>query len=175
MANRKRPPPTNNNNGNASTNNNNGTPAAQHQQQQQLPLPSGIDTLLAKYARHLPPGGTITIQLIKGPSTTSVDPIAARRAAAKDAAKNKRNGGGSGNDSDDDNGGAKVAKKGKGITVPLTFPRIAKFNETVTAPDFVRGSLRDGRFYEEEVPLAKVSSIMDFVFYICMVEIIFVG
>ena len=87
------------------------------------PTPTlGIDTLLAKYARHLPPGGTVSVRLIKGPSTTSVDPIAARR---------------------------------NSNAVPLEFPRVAKFTESIGRPDF-GGRLRDGRMYEEDVPKAKV-------------------
>ena len=107
--NRKRPPPApTNGTANPST-----TPI------------QGIDTLLAKYARHLPPGGTVSVRLIKGPSSSSVDPIAARRNNAN--------------------------------AVSLDFPRIAKFTESVTRPDFIGGKLGEGRMYEEDVPKAKVS------------------
>lgn len=118
---------------------------------------SGIDALLAKYARSLPPGASVTVKLVKGPSSSSVDPIAARRAAAKAAraqaaAGLASSGASSGNDSD--GGGAAAA--GRGIAAPLSFPRMAKFGESVTPPDFFAGSLKDGRMYEEEVPKAKV-------------------
>lgn len=122
-------------------------------------LPSGIDTLLAKYAKHLKPGETISIQLIKGSTSTSVDPIAARKAATKAAralaSTNNNSGVSSGNDTDNDNI-IQQPTVGKGINAPLNFPRLAKFSETVTPPDFIKGKLKDGRMYEEEVPLAKV-------------------
>jgi len=122
-------------------------------------LPSGIDTLLAKYAKHLKPGQTISIQLIKGPISSSVDPIAARKAATKAAhalaSTNNNSGVSSGNDTDNDTT-IQPATVGKGINAPLNFPRLAKFSETVTPPDFIKGRLKDGRMYEEEVPLAKV-------------------
>ena len=147
---RKRPaptPPTSNNN-----NNNN------------INLPSGIDTLLAKYAKHLKPGQSISVQLIKGPVSSSVDPIAARKAATKAAralassqsSSNNNSGVSSGNDTDNDNTTQPATVIGKGINAPLNFPRLAKFSETVTPPDFIKGRLKDGRMYEEEVPLAKV-------------------
>ena len=122
-------------------------------------LPSGIDTLLAKYAKHLKPGESISIQLMKGPSSSSVDPIAARKAATKAAralSSNNNSGMSSGNDTDNDNTIIQQPVVGKGINAPLNFPRLAKFSETVTPPDFIKGRLRDGRMYEEEVPLAKV-------------------
>ena len=145
---RKRPAPTPTTN---SHNNNN------------VNLPSGIDTLLAKYAKHLKPGETISIQLIKGPISSSVDPIAARKAATKAAraltsssqsSSNNNSGISSGNDTDNDI--IQPVTVGKGINAPLNFPRLAKFSETVTPPDFIKGKLKDGRMYEEEVPLAKV-------------------
>lgn len=52
---------------------------------------------------------------------------------------------------------AKAAAISAAEKLTLTFPRIAKFPETVSKPDFYTGGLRDGRMYEEEVPLAKVS------------------
>lgn len=94
-------------------------------------LSTGIDQLLAKYARHLPPGSSVSVRLIKGPSSSSVDPIAARRNAVN--------------------------------AVPLEFPRVAKFTESVTRPDFA-GSLAEGRMYEEDVPKAKVC----FYVYVCV-------
>ncbi|KAL7472270.1 hypothetical protein ACHAXS_012603 [Conticribra weissflogii] len=114
------------------------------------PLTLGIDTLLAKYARHLPPGGTVTVTLVKGPTSSSVDPIAARKAAAALA---KAGGGSDGEGSS--TGALALGKKFAGATVPLPFPRVAKFPETVTKPDFLgdgsgSGSLRDGRMYEED-------------------------
>ena len=158
---RKRPPP-------APTSSSNGGTASSttttHQQQQSL-LPSGIDQLLAKYARHIPSGSSITIQLIKGPTSSSVDPIAARRAAAKAARISAAASGGgasSGNDSDTNNTNNVTAASKKGINVPINFPRMAKFIETVTPPDFSNvgsGKLGDGRMYEEEVPKAKVRSL----------------
>lgn len=144
-----------------------------------------IDTLLAKYARDLPPGGTISIQLIKGGTSTSVDPIAIRKAVAKKerqlqqraaAQLQQRAAGGSGFSSgvssgNDSDGGvvaaasaantvaaaaANTAAAAAAEKLSLTFPRIAKFPETISNPNFFTGSLRDGRMYEEEVPLAKV-------------------
>ena len=144
MSSRKRPPPTNGASSGVAI--------------------GSVDALLAKYARHLPPGGTITVNLVKGPTSRSVDPIAARRAAAKEEAARANS---SGNDSDTGGAGGGNGAAGVGMTVPVTFPRIAKFNETVTPPDFVRGSLRDGRMYEEEVPKAKVSG------EICIVRCIY--
>ena len=147
---RKRPaptPPTTNNNNNNNVN-----------------LPSGIDTLLAKYAKHLKPGESISVQLIKGPVSSSVDPIAARKAATKAAralassqssTTINNSGISSGNDTDNDTTTIQQPV-GKGINAPLNFPRLAKFSETVTPPDFIKGRLKDGRMYEEEVPLAKV-------------------
>ena len=154
---RKRPPPA------PTSSSNGGTASSTTHQHQQQSLPSGIDQLLAKYARHIPSGSSITIQLIKGPTSSSVDPIAARRAAAKaariSAAASSASGGGmsSGNDSDTNNNVTAASKKG--INVPINFPRMAKFIETVTPPDFSNvgsGKLGDGRMYEEEVPKAKV-------------------
>ena len=142
---RKRPAPTPTTN---SHNNNN------------VNLPSGIDTLLAKYAKHLKPGQSISVQLIKGSTSTSIDPIAARKAATKAAralaSTNNNSGVSSGNDTDNDNTTQPATVIGKGINAPLNFPRLAKFSETVTPPDFIKGKLKDGRMYEEEVPLAKV-------------------
>ncbi|KAL3790021.1 hypothetical protein HJC23_011377 [Cyclotella cryptica] len=97
------------------------------------PAQAGIDALLAKYARTLPPGGTVTVTLVKGPSSSSVDPIAARRAASNEQ------------------------QRRHAPPVELTFPRVAKFPETITKPDF-GGRLRDGRMYEEDVPKAKDES-----------------
>ena len=156
MASRKRPPPASHGVGGGGA----GAPAPPLGGG---PLPAGIDALLAKYARHLPPGGTLTVRLVKGPTSASVDPIAARRAAARAA---RRTPGaredGAGRESDGDGSAAAAAgtdgHKQRGINVPLAFPRIAKFSETVTPPDFSKGSLKDGRLYEEEVPIAKVSS-----------------
>lgn len=52
---------------------------------------------------------------------------------------------------------AKTAAMSAAEKLTLPFPRIAKFSETVSKPDFYKGvGLRDGRMYEEEVPLAKV-------------------
>jgi hypothetical protein len=156
MASRKRPPPT--------TSNGVGGAGAYHPPVGG-PLPTGIDALLAKYARHLPPGGTLTVRLVKGPTSASVDPIAARREAAKaaKAAQRKRSANDDGSGDESDGGGAAAAadgtggKKKRGMNVPLTFPRIAKFSQTVTPPDFSKGNLKDGRLYEEEVPKLKVS------------------
>ena len=73
--------------------------------------------------------------------------------------KNNNSGVSSGNDSDNGGGmsaaaatAARVAKE----KLTLPFPRVAKFPETITRPNFITGGLRDGRMYEEEVPLAKV-------------------
>eukprot|EP00571_Detonula_confervacea_P007614 CAMPEP_0172322470 /NCGR_PEP_ID=MMETSP1058-20130122/45954_1 /TAXON_ID=83371 /ORGANISM="Detonula confervacea, Strain CCMP 353" /LENGTH=724 /DNA_ID=CAMNT_0013038217 /DNA_START=12 /DNA_END=2183 /DNA_ORIENTATION=- len=164
---RPAPAPTPTTSSNVSNGTLHSAPPSQQQRQQPLPSPviSGIDTLLAKYARHLPPGGSISIRLIKGPTSQSVDPIAARQAAKKAAARNTAavasSGVSSGNDSDDNNGAAGAAgpkaTNSRSITAPLTFPRMAKFSETVTQPDFGK-SLRDGRIYEEEVPKAKDES-----------------
>ena len=46
------------------------------------------------------------------------------------------------------------------MMIPMVFPRVAKFVETVAAPDFTKGILRDGRMYEEEVPKMKVSGYL---------------
>lgn len=137
-----------------------------------IPSSLRIDALLAKYARHLPPGGTISIQLIKGGTSTSVDPIAVRKAVAKkerqlqknnNATTNSSSAVNSGNDSDGGGGGkataAEAAAKVAAEKLTLTFPRVAKFPETVTRPNFYTGALKDGRMYEEEVPLAKVRDI----------------
>ena len=68
----------------------------------------------------------------------------------------------SGNDSDGgaaaDTASAAAAAAARVAAEKLTlpFPRVAKFPETVTKPNFYTGGLRDGRMYEEEVPLAKV-------------------
>ena len=115
----------------------------------------GIDALLAKYARHLPPGGTVTVRLVRGPTSRSADPIAASRARKIAAARaaGQRQGGdggvGSGAESDQADG------SGRGAARPSDFPRVARFTDTVTPPDF-QGGLANGRFYEEEVPKAKV-------------------
>ena len=114
----------------------------------------GIDALLAKYARHLPPGGTVTVRLVRGPTSRSADPIAAsraRKAAARAARQRQGGGAGSGAESDQADGGG----GGRGAARPLDFPRVARFTDTVTPPDF-QGGLGNGRFYEEEVPKAKV-------------------
>ena len=141
---RKRPPPEPTTNGSNTSEPSTST----------IPLPIGIDQLLAKYVRHIPPGGSIQIQLVKGPTSSSVDPIAARRAAAKAARRASDNNNEGGGDNDN---ATEVAGAGKGIHVPLNFPRIAKFIETVTSPNFNEGGkLKDGRMYEEEVPKAKV-------------------
>lgn len=136
-----------------------------------IPSSLRIDALLAKYARHLPPGGTISIQLIKGSTSKSVDPIAVRKAVAKkerQLQKNNTNNSSSavnsGNDSDGGGGGgnkaaAEAAAKVAAEKLTLEFPRVAKFPETVTKPTFYTGGLKDGRMYEEEVPLAKVSDL----------------
>ena len=86
----------------------------------------------------------------------------------------------SGNDSDGNNNGGTtdninnttaataVAIANAKEKLTLSFPRIAKFSETTSKPNFAAaggggsnnsggGGLRDGRMYEEEVPLAKVS------------------
>ena len=154
-----------------------------------------IDTLLAKYARNLPPGGTISIQLIKGPTSSSVDPIAIRKVAAKKERQLQRaqqqqqqqnsgfsSGMSSGNDDSDGGGGGAARQPSSSSTsaataaaaekLTLSFPRIAKFPETVSKPNFYTmgggssggssgsgGGLRDGRMYEEEVPLVKVRYI----------------
>eukprot|EP00986_Skeletonema_menzelii_P021094 scaffold33177_cov148-Skeletonema_menzelii.AAC.1 len=129
-----------------------------------------IDALLAKYARHLPPGGTVSIQLIKGGTSTSVDPIAVRKAATKkerQLQKNNSSGMSSGNDSDggaaaaDTASAAAAAARVAAEKLTLPFPRVAKFPETVTKPNFYTGGLKDGRMYEEEVPLAKDESDED--------------
>ena len=141
---------------------------------------TGIDALLAKYARQFPHnsngGGTITVQLIKGPSSSSVDPIAARRAAALHAkrmaasseANTAASSGGGGmsysnssgaEETSDDGGGGRASNLGAAAAVvELKFPRLAKFVDTVTPPNF-NTMLKDGRMYEEEVPKAKVSTI----------------
>lgn len=106
----------------------------------------------------------MTVTLVKGPTSSSVDPIAARKAAAALA---KAGGGSDGEGSSTGGSGAggalALGKKFAGATVPLPFPRVAKFPETVTKPDFFgegSGSLRDGRMYEEDVPKAKASLIV---------------
>ena len=79
----------------------------------------------------------------------------------------------SGNDSDGNNGDNNTASAATATAIAtakekltLSFPRIAKFSETTSKPNFAvaggggnnnSGGLRDGRMYEEEVPLAKVS------------------
>lgn len=151
MESRKRPPPTTTG----------GPPNSR-------PLPNGIDALLARYARDLPPGGTVSVQLIKGPATESVDPIAARRVAARRARQDggtttAASGGGTGDDDGQrgggNDGGGTAGGGGAFGTEPLRFPRVAKFVETVTPPNFTSGSLKDGRMYEEEVPKAQVRSL----------------
>ena len=49
----------------------------------------------------------------------------------------------------------------------LSFPRVAKFPESVNKPNFTMGGLRDGRMYEEEVPLAKVSFVDCRLIWVC--------
>lgn len=76
----------------------------------------------------------------------------------------------SGNDDSDANNAATTATTaatvGSSTTTATTksslllFPRMAKFIETVTPPDFT-SVLRDGRMYEEEVPKAKDESDED--------------
>lgn len=94
-----------------------------------------------------------------------MDPIAVRKAATKkerQLQKNNSSGMSSGNDSDGgaaaDTASAAAAAAARVAAEKLTlpFPRVAKFPETVTKPNFYTGGLRDGRMYEEEVPLAKV-------------------
>lgn len=83
----------------------------------------------------------------------------------------------SGNDSDGNNNGSTTTDNNNTAAatataiatakekLTLSFPRIAKFSETTSKPNFAvaggvgggGGGLRDGRMYEEEVPLAKVS------------------
>ena len=161
---------------------------------------TGIDALLAKYARRLPRppdhrsgGGTITVQLIKGPSSSSVDPIAARRAAALHAKRmasstetpnnNTANIGGGmsysnssgAEETSDDGGGSGRASNLGGVAaaavVELKFPRLAKFVETVTPPSF-NTILKDGRMYEEEVPKAKVSTATRYRIFIEFVRVV---
>ncbi|KAL3764940.1 hypothetical protein ACHAWU_003800 [Discostella pseudostelligera] len=194
---RKRPPPSTSSSSAASS----AAVAAATSNNMAVPLPTstcGIDALLAKYARHLPPGASISIQLIKGPTTSSVDPVAARKASVKEAkraaaraarlaaatssttgmgavgAPNSNlssfnsSGMSSGNDDSDANPSSAIesttttnnANNNHPGTTPLPFPRMAKFIETVTPPDFTK-TLKDGRMYEEEVPKAKDESDED--------------
>lgn len=89
------------------------------------PAPS-IDAILSRHAKHLQPGQTITLTLVKGPTSKSTDPLLARAAAAK-----------------------------KQTATSLEFPRVAKFVETVQKPDF-KGKFAEGRLFEEDVPEVKV-------------------
>jgi len=44
----------------------------------------------------------------------------------------------------------------------LQFPRIAKFTESVLKPDFSpNGIWKDGNFYDEDIPKAKVSGLAE--------------
>ena len=79
----------------------------------------------------------------------------------------------SGNDSDTNNTNNVTAASKKGINVPINFPRMAKFIETVTPPDFSNvgsGKLGDGRMYEEEVPKAKVRFF--FLYDVCVCDVV---
>lgn len=90
-----------------------------------------------------------------------------RKAAAKKERQLQKSSSGmsSGNDSDGAAGGisaaAAAAARVAEEKLTLPFPRIAKFPDTVTKPNFYTGGLRDGRMYEEEVPLAKVRVVLD--------------
>jgi hypothetical protein len=59
----------------------------------------------------------------------------------------------------DDGGNGRASNLGStaaaATVVELKFPRLAKFVDTVTPPNF-HSTLKDGRMYEEEVPKAKV-------------------
>jgi len=92
-----------------------------------------IDELLSLYARKLQPGESISIPLFKGASSSSMDPLLARRL---------RNG--------TDNNRDRSRHE-------LQFPRMAKFPLTVDKPDF-EGALKESRMYEEEIPKVKEDS-----------------
>ena len=79
-----------------------------------------------------------------GGGTTS----ASGTSAGEDEDDNERDGGGG-------QASTAVVRTSTRDAMPSSFPRMAKFVETVSPPDF-GGILSDGRMYEEEVPRAKV-------------------
>ena len=92
------------------------------------PAPS-VDAILSRHARHMQPGQTLTLTLVKGATSQSTDPRFALAASLK--------------------------KRPAGVTNKLDFPRVAKFVETVQKPDF-GGRFAGGRLYEEDIPEVKV-------------------
>lgn len=93
-----------------------------------------IEDFFKNYAKSLEPGGSFTISILKGHSTSSIDPVHAER----------------------------VRREGVNAKCPeeLHFPRIAKFGETINKPDF-KSSFHDGRMYEEDIPRYKDESDED--------------
>ena len=86
-------------------------------------------------------------------------------------AANSSSGVSSTNDDSDGGGGgtaaAATAARVAAEKLTLTFPRVAKFPETITKPNFYNtGGLKDGRMYEEEVPLAKVRDLLNYWIYV---------
>jgi len=81
---------------------------------------SSINAILTRLGKNIAPGETITFTLVKGPSTTSSDPI---------NTTDKR-------------------------TPALSFPRMAKFIDTVIKPDF-SNKFHNGRLFEENVPTVE--------------------
>ena len=97
-----------------------------------------IEKILNDYGKKLNPGDSISFTLVKGKETsTSVDPILARRT-------NKGNTNNNNNNSSSNK-------------YELAFPRVAKFAETVTKPEFEK-EWKDGRWYEEDIPKAMQDS-----------------
>ena len=91
-----------------------------------------IEKILNDYGKKLNPGDSISFTLVKGKETsTSVDPLLARRTNKGNTNNNSK--------------------------YELKFPRVAKFAETVTKPDFEK-EWKDGRWYEEDIPKAMQDS-----------------
>jgi len=99
-----------------------------------LPNPNikTIDEFLSHYSKVLQAGQSISIPLYKGMTTESVDPI-----------KRVRGGG---------NKQQQQSRHGQDIRSDSLFPRMAKFPETTTKPDFQTQPWKDARLYEEDIP-----------------------
>lgn len=106
---------------------------------QQPPNLNTLDSILSQYAKSMKPGETIRIPLYKvKSSTTSIDPFMQAR-LSKSAS-----------------GDSTAAPRSAVRNITESFPKVAKFIETVQKPDF-QGAFQNGRLYQEDIPKVQVS------------------
>lgn len=87
-----------------------------------------IDQLLSHYSKVLEAGQSISFPLFKGATTQSVDPLKrVVRSKIQDVS-------------------------GQDVSKDSLFPRIAKFTETTTKPNFLTQPWKEARLCEEDVP-----------------------